>query len=109
MDLQVLRAGLPRLCASGGAGGSTVNLAAVLLMGLLGAVLVHLAAYHLHLDSTGLYLLQHCPWRPVLVGSLFLALGTTVIFWRSLRVLLREQQLLARRIGRPWDGDASGP
>jgi hypothetical protein len=107
VNLQVLRAWLPRLCASGGAGGSAVNLAAVLLMGLLGAVLVHLAAYHVHLDSTGLYLLQHCPWRPVLLSSLFLALGTTVIFWRSLRVLRREQRLLARRIGRPIRGAAT--
>lgn len=79
----------------------------MLLMGLFGAALVHLAAYHVQLDSTGLYLLQHCPWRPVLLGSLFLALGTTMIFWRSLRVLLREQRLLARRIGRPVRGTAT--
>jgi hypothetical protein len=72
----------------------------LLVCGLFGAVLVHLAAFHLWPSRSAAYLLQHCPWRPVLLIISAAVCSNAAIFWRDLRSLLSEHRALSRRPGR---------
>ena len=93
-----LRAGVPRLRPGEGTAGAATNLAGLVLVGLLGAALLHLAAYHLRPDGAGAYLLAHCPWRLAILAVLLISLSNGLLFRRELRVLLRELSHLAARL-----------
>ncbi len=86
---------LPRLATRAGLVGAALNALALLFTGVVGAVLLHLAAYHVRLGATGAYLLVHCPWRPVLLVVLAAVLVNTLLFWRELRLLAQERNRLA--------------
>jgi hypothetical protein len=82
-----------------------VNVLALLFAGVVGAVLLHLAAYHIRLDATGAYLLAHCPWRPVLLVVLAVVLVNMILFWREFGRLAQERDRLSsafvRRLSAP--------
>jgi hypothetical protein len=86
---------MPRFSPRSGISGVAINLAVLLLAGVLGAALLHLTAYHLRAGSTGAYLLAHCPWRLVLLIILSAALFNALVFWRELGRLVRERGRLA--------------
>ena len=85
----------PRLFSPTGPHGVVANMATLLLTGLLGTALVHLAAYHLRSGSTGAYLLCHCPWRATLLIVVVAALANGLLLRRELRALWREGRRLA--------------
>ena len=93
-----MRVVLPRLSPGEGVSGAAANLAAVVLFGLLGAALLHLAAFHLRAGSVGAYLLAHCPWRPISLAILLVTLCAGLLFWRGVRTLVRERMRLGRHL-----------
>jgi hypothetical protein len=95
-----IQTALPQLATTRGVGGALANAASLLLFGLFGAVLVHLAAFHLWPNHAAMYLLQHCPWRPVLLIVSVVGLVNGALFWRELRCLVHEHRDLVRWFGR---------